>query len=156
MKKLNTCLCFNGNAEEAAKFYASVFKNAKIVDTLRYGDAGPGPKGAVLASTVDIGGHEIIALNGPDFKLTPASSLFVVCKNQAEVDDYWNKLSAGGEIMQCGWLTDKFGVTWQIVPDGLMEMHKDKNPKKAAAVMQTMMTMKKLDIHALKRAYEAA
>ena len=156
MKKLNTCLCFNGNAEEVTKFYASVFKNAKIVDTLRYGDAGPGPKGEVLVSTVDIGGHEIIALNGPDFKLSPASSLFVVCENQAEVDDYWEKLSAGGEIMQCGWLTDKFGVTWQIVPDGLMEMHKDKNPKKAAAVMQTMMTMKKLDINALKRAYDAA
>lgn len=156
MKKFNTCLCFDGNAEDAVKFYASVFKNAKIVDTLRYGDAGPGPKGAVLASTVDIGGHEIIAMNGPNFKFTPAVSLFVVCKDQAEVDDYWEKLSGGGEIMQCGWLTDKFGVTWQIVPDGLMEMHKDKNPKKAAAVMQTMMQMKKLDIHALKRAYDAA
>jgi predicted 3-demethylubiquinone-9 3-methyltransferase (glyoxalase superfamily) len=156
MKKLNTCLCFDGKAEEAAKFYASVFKNAKIVDTLRYGDAGPGPKGAVLASTIDIGDHEIIAMNGPDFKFTPASSLFVVCEDQAEVDSYWEKLSDGGEIMQCGWLTDKFGVTWQIVPDGLMEMHKDKNPKKAAAVMQAMMQMKKLDINELKRAYEAA
>lgn len=157
MKKLNTCLWFDGNAEEATKFYATVFKGAKIVDTLRYGDAGPGPKGDVLVSTVDIGGHEIVAINGgPHYKLTPASSLFVVCENQAEVDAYWNKLSAGGQIMQCGWLTDKFGVTWQIVPDGLMEMHKDKNPKKAAAVMQTMMQMKKLDIHALRRAYEAA
>jgi predicted 3-demethylubiquinone-9 3-methyltransferase (glyoxalase superfamily) len=156
MKKVSTCLCFDGKAEQAAKFYASVFKNAKIVDTLRYGDAGPGPKGSVLVSTVDIGSHEIIALNGPNFKLTPASSLFLVCENQAEVDDYWDKLSAGGEIMQCGWLTDKFGVTWQIVPDGLMEMHKDKNAKKAAAVMQAMMTMKKLDINALKRAYDDA
>ena len=157
MKKLNTCLWFDGNAEEATKFYASVFKGAKIVDTLLWGDAGPGPKGSVLTSTVDIGGHEIIAMNaGPNFKLTPASSLFVVCENQAEVDDYWDKLSAGGEIMQCGWLTDKFGVTWQIVPDGLMEMHKDKNPKKAAAVMQAMMQMKKLDINMLKRAYDAA
>lgn len=156
MKKLNTCLLFDGAAEEATKFYASVFKNAKIVETLRYGDAGPGPKGAVLASTVDIGGHEIVALNGPNFKFSPASSLFVICEDQAEVDLYWDKLSAGGQIMQCGWLTDKFGVTWQIVPDGLMEMHKDKNPKKAAAVMQAMMQMKKLDIHALRRAYEAA
>jgi two-component system sensor histidine kinase QseC len=157
MKKLNTCLWFDGNAEEATKFYVSVFKGAKIVDTLLWGDTGPGPKGSVLTSTIDIGGHEIIAMNGgPNFKLTPAASLFVVCKDQAEVDGYWEKLSAGGEIMQCGWLTDKFGVTWQIVPDGLMEMHKDKNPKKAAAVMQTMMTMKKLDIHALKRAYDAA
>jgi predicted 3-demethylubiquinone-9 3-methyltransferase (glyoxalase superfamily) len=156
MKKLNTCLCFTGNAEEAAKFYVSVFKGAKIVDTLRYGDAGPGPKGDVLASTIDIGGHEIVAMNGPDFKFTPATSLFAVCKDQAEVDDYWEKLSAGGKIMQCGWLTDKFGVTWQIVPNGLMEMHQDKNPKKAAAVMQAMMEMKKLDINALKRAYEAA
>lgn len=156
MKKLNTCLCFDGNAEEATKFYASVFKNAKIVDTLRYGDAGPGPKGSVLTSTVDIGGHEIIALNGPDFKFTSASSLLVICDDQAEVDAYWEKLSAGGEIMQCGWLTDKFGVTWQIVPDGLLEMHQDKNPKKSAAVMQAMMQMKKLDINALKRAYDAA
>jgi predicted 3-demethylubiquinone-9 3-methyltransferase (glyoxalase superfamily) len=157
MKKLNTCLWFDGNAEEATKFYVSVFKGAKIVDTLLWGNTGPGPKGSVLTSTIDIGGHEIIAMNGgPNFKLTPAASLFVVCKDQAEVDGYWEKLSAGGEIMQCGWLTDKFGVTWQIVPDGLMEMHKDKNPKKAAAVMQTMMTMKKLDIHALKRAYDAA
>lgn len=157
MKKLNTCLWFDGNAEEAAKFYVSVFKNAKIVDTLLWGDAGPGPKGSVLTLTVDIGGHEIILLNGgPNFKFTPANSLFAVCEDQAEVDAYWDKLSAGGEIMQCGWLTDKFGVTWQIVPDGLMEMHQDKNPKKAAAVMQTMMEMKKLDIHALKRAYDAA
>ena len=156
MKKLNTCLCFDGNAEEAAKFYVSVFKKAKIVDTLLWGDTGPDPKGSVLASTIDIGGHEIIAMNGPNFKFTPAVSLFAVCKDQAEVDDYWDKLSAGGEIMQCGWLTDKFGVTWQIVPDGLMEMHKDKNPKKAAAVMQAMMQMKKLDINVLKRAYDAA
>jgi len=156
VKKLNTCLCFNGNAEEAAKFYVSVFKKAKIVDTLLWGDTGPGPKGSVLASTIDIGGHEIVVMNGPDFKFTPAASLFVVCENQAEVDEYWDKLSAGGEIMQCGWLTDKFGVTWQIVPDGLMEMHKDKNPKKAAAVMQAMMQMKKLDINVLKRAYDAA
>jgi predicted 3-demethylubiquinone-9 3-methyltransferase (glyoxalase superfamily) len=157
MKKLNTCLWFDGNAEEAARFYASVFKNARIIDTLLWGDAGPGPKGSVLTMTVDIGGHEIVALNGgPNFKFTPASSLFVVCEDQAEVDRYWDKLAAGGEIMQCGWLTDKFGVTWQIVPDGLMEMHKDKNPKKSAAVMRTMMEMKKLDIHALKRAFEAA
>jgi predicted 3-demethylubiquinone-9 3-methyltransferase (glyoxalase superfamily) len=157
MKKLNTCLWFDGKAEEATKFYASVFKNARIIDTLYYGDAGPGPKGAVLTVTIDIGGHEIIALNGgPNFKPTPASSLFVVCEDQAEVDRYWDKLAAGGEIMQCGWLTDKFGVTWQIVPDGLLEMHQDRNPKKAAAVMRAMMEMKKLDIHALKRAYDAA
>ncbi|HVT56423.1 MAG TPA: VOC family protein [Xanthobacteraceae bacterium] len=157
MKNLNTCLWFDGNAEDAANFYVSVFKGAKIVDTLRYGDAGPGPKGAVLTVTVEIAGHEIIAMNGgPNFKFTPAISLFAVCKDQPEVDDYWEKLSAGGKIMQCGWLTDKFGVTWQIVPDGLMEMHQDKNPKKAAAVMQAMMEMKKLDISALKHAYEAA
>lgn len=157
MKKFNTCLWFDGKAEEATKFYASVFKGAKITDTMYYGDAGPGPKGAVLTSTIEIKGHEIIALNGgPNFKFTPAVSLFVICEDQAEVDDYWEKLSAGGEIMQCGWLTDKFGVTWQIVPDGLMEMHKDKNPKKAAAAMQAMMKMKKLDIAEIKRAYEAA
>lgn len=157
MKKLNTCLWFDGNAEEATRFYASVFKGAKIVDTLLWGDVGPGPKGSVLTSTVDIGGHEIIALNGgPNFKLTPASSLLVICDDQAEVDACWDKLSAGGEIMQCGWLTDKFGVTWQIVPDGLLEMHQDKNAKKSNAVMQAMMQMKKLDIAELKRAYEAA
>jgi predicted 3-demethylubiquinone-9 3-methyltransferase (glyoxalase superfamily) len=157
MPKLSTCLWFDGKAEDAVNFYASVFKEAKITDTLRYGDAGPGPKGSVLTVTVEIGDHKIIALNGgPNFKFTPATSIFVVCKDQAEVDSYWDKLSAEGEVMQCGWITDKFGVTWQIVPDGLMEMHMDKNAKKSAAVMQAMMTMKKLDIHALKRAYDAA
>lgn len=157
MKSFNTSLLFDGKAEEAVKFYASVFKNAKVKDIMYYGASGPGPKGSVLSATVEINGHDIIAINGgPMFKFTPAISLFVLCNDQAEVDAYWDKLSAGGEIMQCGWLTDKFGVTWQIVPDGLMEMHKDKNPKKAAAVMQTMMTMKKLDINALKRAYDAA
>jgi predicted 3-demethylubiquinone-9 3-methyltransferase (glyoxalase superfamily) len=157
MKSFSTCLWFDGQAEEAAKFYVSVFRGAKIVDTLRWGDAGPGPKGSVLTTTFEIKGHQIIAMNGgPNFKFTPAVSLFVTCDDQAEVDEYWQKLSAGGEIMQCGWLTDKFGVTWQIVPDGLMQMHQDKNPKKAAAVMQTMMAMKKLDINVLKRAYEAA
>ncbi len=157
MKKFSTCLWFDGNAEEATKFYASVFKDARIIDTMYYGDAGPGPKGAVLALTLEIKGHEIIALNaGPNYKFTPATSMFVVCEDQAEVDAYWDKLTADGEVMACGWLTDKFGVTWQIVPDGLMEMHKDRNPKKAAAVMQAMMKMKKLDIAALRRAYEAA
>lgn len=157
MKKFSTSLWFEGNAEQAMKFYASVFKDAKIKDTMYYGDAAPERKGTVLSVTMELKGHDIIAINGPAmFKFTPAISLFVTCDDQSEVDAYWNKLSAGGQIMQCGWLTDKFGVTWQIVPDGLMEMHKDKNPKKAAAVMQTMMQMKKLDIHALRRAYEAA
>jgi predicted 3-demethylubiquinone-9 3-methyltransferase (glyoxalase superfamily) len=153
MPKLSTCLWFDGKAEEATRFYASVFKNAKIVDTLRYGDAGPGPKDAVLIVTLDIGGHEIIALNGgPNFKFTPATSIFVVCKDQAEVDEYWEKLSAGGEVMECGWLTDKFGVTWQIVPDGFIDLLMNKNPAKAKRAMEAMMQMTKLDINKLKRA----
>lgn len=157
MPKLSTCLWFDNEAEEAAKFYAAVFSNAQIIDTMFYTEAGPRPAGSVLSVTVEINGHKIIAINGgPVFKLTPAISLFVTCNDQAEVDAYWDKLAAGGEIMQCGWLTDKFGVTWQIVPAGLQEMVKDKNAKKAAAAMQAMMQMKKLDIGALQRAYEAA
>ena len=153
MKKLNTCLCFDGNAEEAAKFYVSVFKGAKIVDKLLWGDTGPGPKGSVLATTVDIGGHEIIAMNGPNFKFTPAVSLFAVCKDQAEVDDYWDKLSAGGEIMQCGWLTDKFGVTWQIVPRILLELMADPDREKANRVVAAMLQMTKIEIPLLQAAY---
>ena len=156
-QKITPCLWFDFNAEDAVAHYLSIFPMSRIVSTTRYGAAGPGPKGAVMTILFEIEGQQFLALNGgPHFKFTPALSLIVNCEDQAEVDALWEKLAEGGQHQQCGWLTDKFGVTWQIVPDGLMEMHKDKNPKKAAAVMQTMMQMKKLDINALKRAYDAA
>ncbi|HET6161515.1 MAG TPA: VOC family protein [Dongiaceae bacterium] len=134
MQQISTCLWFNDQAEEAANFYMSIFKDSQIVNTMHYCDAGPGPKGSVLTVTVQINGYEIIALNGgPHFNFTPAISLFVKCKNQAEVDHYWDKLLAGGKPMKCGWLTDKFGVSWQIVPTILGEMLQDKDRAKANA-----------------------
>jgi predicted 3-demethylubiquinone-9 3-methyltransferase (glyoxalase superfamily) len=157
MQQISTCLWFDNQAEEAAKFYMSIFKDSKIVSTLRHGDAGPGPKGSVLAMTFELNGQEIIALNGgPHFTLTPAVSLFVKCKTQEEVDHYWDKLLAGGEPSQCGWLTDKFGLCWQIVPTILGEMLQDKDAAKAARVMEAMMKMIKIDIPTLKRAYDGA
>ena len=157
MQKIRTCLWFDGQAEEAMAFYASVFKNAKILETMYCGDAGPGPKGSVLTVTCDLGGFEIFALNGgPQFTFTPAMSLFVTCKTQQEVDHFWNKLSDGGEKGQCGWLTDKFGVSWQIVPEVLLQHLQDEDASKSQSVMRAMMQMTKLDIAEIERAYEAA
>ncbi len=154
MQKITPCLWFDGNAEEAANFYASVFKNAKIKKTLRCGDSGPGPKGSVLTVSFELEGLEFTALNGgPKYKFTEAISLHVDCKSQEEVDYYWDKLSEGGEIIQCGWLKDKFGLSWQIVPTALIEMLNDSDPAKASRVMQAMMQMKKLDIAELQKAY---
>ena len=154
MQKITPCLWFDGNAEEAANFYASVFKNAKIEKTLRCGDSGPGPKGSVLTVSFELEGLEFTALNGgPKYKFTEAISLHVDCKSQEEVDYYWDKLSEGGEIIQCGWLKDKFGLSWQIVPTALIEMLNDSDPAKASRVMQAMMQMKKLDIAELQKAY---
>lgn len=155
MQKIVPFLWFDGKAEEAANFYASIFKNSKIGSIMRYGEIGPGPKGSVMSVTFELEGQEFIALNGgPSFKFSPAISFFVKCKTQSEVDEFWEKLSVGGQIQQCGWLTDKYGVSWQIVPTVLGEMLQDKNEKKSARVMQTMMKMKKLEIADLKRAYE--
>ena len=157
MQKITPCLWFNGNAEEAVDFYLSVFRNSRIVDTLRYGDAGPGPKGDVLLLRFELEGQEFSALNGgPQFTFTPAISLYFDCEDQQEVDRLWDALLKGGAPMQCGWLTDKFGVSWQIAPRGIIEMLEDTDSAKASRVMTAMMGMIKLDIAELKQAYEQA
>ena len=155
MQKIAPCLWFDGKAEEAARFYVSLFKNSKITKIKRWGEVGPGPKDSVLTVTFQLEGQDFMALNGgPDFKLTPAISLMVDCKNQSEVDDLWEKLSAGGQQMDCGWVTDKFGVSWQVVPTILMEMISDQDQKRADRVMAAMMKMKKLEFAPLQAAYE--
>ena len=156
MPKITTFLTFDNKAEEAANFYTSVFKNSKIVSSSRYGDAGPGPKGSLMTATISLDGQELMLLNGgPSFTFTPGFSLFVSCESQAEVDDYWSKLMAdGGQPVQCGWVTDKFGVSWQIIPTILTKLLGDKDPKKAGRVMQAMLKMVKIDVEALKKAAE--
>ena len=156
MQKISPFLWFDNNAEEAVNFYTSIFKNSKIVSVSRYGDAGPGPKGQVMVINFELDGQEFLALNGgPQFKFTEAISLVVNCKNQEEVDRFWDKLSEGGQKVQCGWLKDKFGLSWQVVPTILGELMQDKDPKKADRVMKAMLKMVKIDIAGLKRAYEA-
>jgi predicted 3-demethylubiquinone-9 3-methyltransferase (glyoxalase superfamily) len=153
MQKISPFLWFDNNAEEAANFYVSVFPNSKIQKVSRYGEAGPGPKGTVMTVDFQLNGQEFIALNGgPLFKFTEAVSFMVHCKNQEEVDNYWEKLSAGGEKGQCGWLKDKYGLSWQVVPDALMELIVDKDQAKTQRVMQAMLQMRKLDIAKLKEA----
>ena len=155
MPKITTFLTFDNQAEDAANFYTSVFKNSKIVSTARYGDAGPGPKGSLMTATISLDGQELMLLNGgPTFKFSEATSLFVTCETQAEVDDYWSKLTAGGKEIQCGWLVDKFGVSWQIIPSALGKLLGDKDAKKAGRVMQAMMKMVKIDIKGLQDAAE--
>ena len=157
MQTIAPCLWFDDKAEEAMNFYLSIFKNAKLVELMHYGEAGPGKKGSLLAATFELEGQEFMVLNGgPMFQFTPAISFFVKCQTQEEVDGYWDKLLAGGQAQQCGWLTDRYGVSWQIVPTVLGEMLKDKDAAKATRVMQAMMKMVKLDIAGLKRAYEQA
>lgn len=155
MTKISPFLWFDSQAEEAANFYVSIFENSKILTTTRYGEAGPGPKGSVMTVVFQLDGAEFIALNGgPHFKFTEAISFSVDCKNQKEVDDYWRKLSEGGEQGPCGWLKDRYGLSWQINPTVLGEMLSDPDPEKSKRVMQAMLQMKKIDIAALKRAYE--
>src|ERR1700682_961197 len=155
MQKITPFLWFDGNAEEAMNFYVSVFKNSKVVTVRRYGEAGPGPKGTVMTGTFQINGQEFYALNGgPKYKFTPAISFFVNCETQPEVDELWEKLSAGGRKDRCGWLTDKFGVSWQIVPTILSKFFQDKGPEKYKRVMQAMLQMDKIDIKKLKQAYD--
>ena len=157
MQKIATCLWFDGQAEEAARFYTSIFENSKMGEVQRYGDAGPGPKGTAMSVTFEIEGREFMGLNGgPQYKFTPAISFFVNCRNQQEVDALWTKLLEGGTPVQCGWITDKFGVSWQIVPTILGELLQDKDPTKAARVMRAMLGMVKLDVNGLKHAYEQA
>lgn len=155
MQKITPFLWFDNQAEEAMNLYVSIFKNSKIVSVSRYGDAGPGPKGSVMTATFQLDGQEFIALNGgPHFKFTEAISLFVKCQTQQEVDELWEKLSQGGQKSQCGWLKDKFGLSWQIVPTILGELLADKDREKSTRVMQAMLQMTKIDIEGLKRAYE--
>jgi predicted 3-demethylubiquinone-9 3-methyltransferase (glyoxalase superfamily) len=153
MQKITTFLWFDSQAEEAVNFYISIFKNSKIGTIRRYGDAGPGPKGSVMIVTFQLEGQEFTALNGgPHFSFTPAISLLVNCETQAEVDELWKKLSAGGKKDRCGWLTDKYGLSWQIVPTKLTQLMGDPDPKKATRVMQAMLQMAKLDISRLEEA----
>lgn len=153
--KITPFLWFDNQAEEAAKFYTSVFKNSKINTVTRYGAEGPGPKDSVMTVSFTVEGQELTAINGgPHYTLTPAISLVVHCRTQQEVDEYWDKLLAGGQAMQCGWLTDRFGLSWQITPTILLEMIQDKDAARKSRVMQAMMQMVKLDIQKLKDAYE--
>ncbi len=155
MQKITPFLWFNGNAEEAANFYVSIFKNAKIGRITRYADAGPGPKGTAMSVTFVLDGQEFFALNGgPKYSFTPAISLFINCETQEEVDDLWEKLSAGGRKGRCGWLTDKFGLCWQVIPSALGQMLGDKDPEKAKRVMQAMLHMTKIEIKGLQQAYD--
>src|SRR5256712_10692868 len=155
MQKITPVLWFDGKAEEAMNFYTSIFKNSKVVGIMRYGEAGPGPKGTVMSVTFQLDGQEFTALNGgPMFTFSPAISFFVNCETQEEVDELWEKLSEGGEKQRCGWLKDKYGVSWQIVPAVLGEMLQDKDPEKSKRVMNAMLQMNKIDIKSLKQAYE--
>lgn len=153
MQRITPFLWFDTQAEEAAKHYCSIFKSSKIVTTTHYGDAGPGPKGSVMTVVFQLDGQELIALNaGPMFKFNEAFSLSVDCKSQAEVDYYWEKLAAGGEEGPCGWVKDKFGLSWQVNPSRLAELYSDPDPKKAARAMRAMLKMRKIIIADLERA----
>jgi len=155
MQKITPFLWFDNQAEEAMNFYVSIFKNSKVLSVNLYGEGAPAPKGTVMTANFELDGQVFTALNGgPMYKFSPAISFVVHCETQAEVDEYWAKLSAGGKTNQCAWLDDKFGVSWQIVPNALIELLSDPDPAKAGRVMQAMMQMTKIDIAALKRAYE--
>ena len=155
MQKITPFLWFNDQAEDAMNFYCSIFKNSKVVSVSRYGDAGPGPKGTVMSATFQLEGQEFMALNGgPLYKFTEAVSFYVSCKTQEEVDYYWNKLTAGGEEGPCGWLKDKFGLSWQIIPTALGELLSDPDPVKSQNAMMAMLQMKKIEIAKLQQAVE--
>lgn len=155
MQKITPFLWFDDQAEEAARFYTSVFKNSKLGNVSRYGDAGPGQKGRVMVAQFQLEGQNFLALNGgPRFKFTEAVSFVVNCETQAEVDYFWEKLSEGGQTSQCGWLRDKFGLSWQIVPTAMGKLLGDKDPAKSQRVMQAMLQMTKIDIAVLQRAYD--
>jgi predicted 3-demethylubiquinone-9 3-methyltransferase (glyoxalase superfamily) len=157
MPKITPFLWFDNTAEEAIKFYTSIFKNSKVGNVTRYGDAGPGPKGSVMSATFEIEGQEFMVLNGgPHFKFTEAISMFVSVDTQQEVDELWEKLSAGGQKSRCGWLKDKFGLSWQIIPKALGELLGDKDPRKSQSVMNAMLQMDKIDIARLQDAYAQA
>jgi predicted 3-demethylubiquinone-9 3-methyltransferase (glyoxalase superfamily) len=157
MQKITPFLWFDGRAEEAARFYCGIFNDAKITDIRHYNKAGPGAEGSVMTVTFELFGREYIALNGgPHFHFTPAVSFFVLCDTQDEIDRLWRQLGDGGDYNQCGWLSDKFGLSWQIVPRQLGEMLQDRDPAKWRRTMEAMLGMTKLDIAGLQRAYEGA
>jgi predicted 3-demethylubiquinone-9 3-methyltransferase (glyoxalase superfamily) len=154
-QKITPFLWFNDNAEEAMDFYVSVFKNSKVVNVSRYPEGSPGPAGKVMVASFQIEGQDFMVLNGgPHYTITPGISFMVDCKDQEEVDYFWDNLVEGGEAMQCGWLTDKFGVTWQIIPSILGDLMSDPDPEKSGRVMQALMQMVKIDIKGLQDAYE--
>jgi predicted 3-demethylubiquinone-9 3-methyltransferase (glyoxalase superfamily) len=155
-EKITTFLTFDDQAEEAIQFYTSIFEGSRIVSTTRYGDEGPGPQGTLMSAAFELAGQEFIALNGgPSFTFAQGMSLFVDCEAQEEIDELWEKLSEGGEKGPCGWLTDKFGVSWQIVPRVLGEMLSDEDAEKAKRVMNAMLQMSKIEIEGLRQAYES-
>jgi predicted 3-demethylubiquinone-9 3-methyltransferase (glyoxalase superfamily) len=157
MPSITPFLWFDTQAEEAMNFYVSIFKNSKVLSVSRYGDAGPGPKGSVMSATFELDGQKFYALNGgPMFKFTPAISFYVNCETQEEVDELWRKLSEGGRTDQCGWLQDRYGLSWQIIPSILGELLRDPDRQKANRAMQAMLKMTKIDIAALKQAAEQA
>jgi predicted 3-demethylubiquinone-9 3-methyltransferase (glyoxalase superfamily) len=153
-QKIKTFLWFDEEAEEAAKLYTSIFKNSRILSVARYGDTGPGPKGSVMTVAFELEGQEFLALNGgPQFRFNEAISLLVTCDSQEEIDELWSRLCAGGEEGQCGWLKDRFGLSWQIVPSVLPHLLQDRDAAKSARVMQAMLQMKKMDVARLERAH---
>ncbi len=155
MQKITTFLWFDNKAEEAAKFYCSIFPDSQILTVARYPEGGPGPAGSVMTVEFQLAGQRFMALNGgPAFKFTEAISLMVDCETQKELDAYWDKLSAGGREVECGWLKDRYGLSWQVVPSGIGKMISD--PKRGPKVAEAVWKMKKLDIAALRRVYESA
>lgn len=156
-KKITTFLTFDGQAEEAVEFYTSLFEDSRILSTRRYEAADPGPKGELMSATFELAGQEFMALNGgASFTFSQGISLFVDCEDQEEVDELWAKLTDGGEPGPCGWLTDRFGVSWQIIPRELGELLADEDREKAGRVMQAMLQMSKIEVEELRRAYEGA
>jgi predicted 3-demethylubiquinone-9 3-methyltransferase (glyoxalase superfamily) len=154
MQKITPFLWFDGEAEEAMNFYTSIFKNSKCLSVTRYGDAGPGPKGSVMVAAFELDGQEFVALNGgPQYTFSPAISFVVNCENQQEIDEMWEKLSDGGTNLQCGWLQDRYGVTWQIVPHNIVKLVNSATPEKSNRVMAALMQMEKIDVAKLEEAY---
>jgi predicted 3-demethylubiquinone-9 3-methyltransferase (glyoxalase superfamily) len=154
MQKITPFLWFDANAEEAVNFYVSIFPNSKVLSMARYGDAGPGPKGQVMTASFELVGQRFTALNGgPRFKFTEAISFLVNVETQTELDALWTKLLQGGQPQQCGWLKDRYGLSWQIIPGVLFELMQDKDPAKSKRVMEAMLKMVKFDIQALKDAH---
>lgn len=155
MQRIVPCLWFDRNGEDALKFYTAIFPNSRVTDKLLWGDTNPSLKGSLLTATFELDGQEFMVINGgPQYKFTPAISMYLKCETQAEVDRCWEALlEGGGQPVQCGWLTDRYGVSWQVVPDGLIEMFQDKDPAKATRAMQAMMKMVKLDLAEVRKAY---